>query len=876
MYPRANPFANPAPQQQGLNQHPPPPSAQVPEYGGYGTSGSQYSGAQGYNQAPFSNSQAGYGQAAQNQGGYAQISPSPYAGQYQQPAQFAPQAPAPTVGGAGSSYRYASHPDVMSSRGGALSPGLPHVDASLEASLRDSDEFNAPLHFVRGSYSRLPSSAAMGSKIRGPMGFVFQPLAAAPEGHREPPTVNFSTVGSIVRCRRCRTYINPFVMWEASGRRWTCNLCGFSNETLNTYFGPLDSSGKRADRYEHAELCSGSVDYIAPAEYMVRPPQPPAFLFLLDVTSTSVNAGMLDVACGTIRQMITEKRFPGIDRCQIGIMTFDTSIQFFNLNASLKNPQMIVVNDFEEMFVPIAEEVMVPLRENEASVLALLDALPQMNRSNKAAESCLGSAVRAASLAMKHVGGKLIICASTIPSLGELGLTSRKDNAKLLNTEREIDLLKPSVEGYKELATELTKVQICCEIFVGTSMYMDLASIAPLAKLTAGDIRYYPGFSAGILGEKFRQELMHVCTRSMGWEAVMRVRVSRGWKISKFFGHLYVRGVDLLVVPNCHADQTFGIVVEPVENETPDPNICVQFALLYTNSEAERRIRVHTIQAVSTPNVAEVYATLDPEVMASLIANLAMEESIKTTMSSGRNLVHTTCQQIASAAGPGNEAVANLAMLCLGLLKSGIFRATNDVLPDLRIYYWLRFESIPLALQAAVMYPRMFALHATSTSSPAADDAGLPAQLPLSVDQLTQDGVVLIEDGEQMLMWIGTAVSPDVVSSLFQVQSVELLNLESAEQAILTSQNSLGQKVASILAQLRLQRLPQYMALQILPHEHPFSGRFFQCLVEDRTAGLQMTYPEFLQRIGVQLGNAPAPPSAPPSLGAGLLPPSYR
>lgn len=766
-----------------------------------------------------------------------------------------------------------------------MAAGLPHVDASLEASLNESVEFNSPPHFVRGSFSRLPSSAAMGAKIRGPMGFVFQPLASAPAGYSEPPTVNFSTVGSIIRCRRCRTYINPFVQWEASGRRWTCNLCGFSNETLNTYFGPLDASGRRADRYEHAELCNGSVDYIAPAEYMVRPPQPPAFLFLIDVTSGAVNSGLVDVVCASIKELVTGKRLPGGDRCQIGIMTFDTSIHFYNLSASLANPQMIVVNDFEEMFVPIAEEVLVPVYENESAIVALLDALPRMNRSNKAAESCLGSAVKAASMAMKHVGGKLIICAGTIPSVGELGLTSRKDNSKLLNTDREIELVKPSSEGYKELATELTKVQICCELFIATSMYMDLASIAPLAKHSAGDIRYYPGFNASVHGEKLRQELLHVCTRNMGWEAVMRVRVSRGWKISKFFGHLFIRGVDLLVVPNCHADQTFGIVIEPVENETPDPNICVQFALLYTNSEAERRIRVHTIQLVSSPNTGEIYQTLDAEVMASLIGNLAMEESLKTNLSSGRNLVHTMCQQVASAAGPGNEAIPNLAMYALGLLKSGVFRATNDVQADQRVYYWSRFETMPLALQSALMYPRMFALHNMENEAGSADAATgrivFPAQLPLSVDQLTQDGVVLIEDGEQMLIWIGTGVSPDVLHGLFGVHAVNQLNPDTAEQAIGTTGKSIGQRVAAIIAQLRQDRLPQYMSIQVLPHEHPFSGRFFQALVEDRTAGLQMTYTEFLQRIGVSAGgpSGTPPPQAPQPgmmMGAGLLPPSYR
>jgi protein transport protein SEC24 len=588
---------------------------------------------------------------------------------------------------------------------------------------------------------------------------------------------------------------------------------------------------------------------------------------------------MLDVVCASIKELVAEKRLPGGDRCQLGIMTFDTNIHFYNVSGSLKNPQMIVVNDFEEMFVPIAEEVLVPVYENEAPILTLLDSLPKMFRSNKAAESCIGSAVKAASLAMKHVGGKLMVFASTIPSVGDFGLTSRKDNPRLLNTEREIELLKPSVEGYKELATELTKAQICCELFIATSTYMDVASIAPLSKLTAGDLRYYGGFQAGSQGEKLRQELLHVCTRSMGWEAVMRVRVSRGWKIAKFFGHLFVRGVDLLVVPNCHQDQTFGITIEPVENETPDPNICVQFALLYTNSEAERRIRVHTIQVVSSPNVSEVYASLDAEAMASLMGNLAMDESMRTTLAAGRNLLQTTCQQVASAAGQGNAAVPNLAMYVLGLLKSAVFRATNDVLADQRVCHWARFESSPLAAQSALMYPRMFGLHDLSGDSGTLADGRvvLPPQLPLSADQLTHEGIFLIEDGEQMLMWIGTSVAPDILRGLFGVPSVNQLNPETAEQGIYASAQVLGQKVAAIIGQLRQDRLPAYMSLQVLPHEHPLSPKFFQALVEDRTTGHQATYPEFLQRLGIASGGGAAPSPPPPMSAPGpLLPPSYR
>jgi protein transport protein SEC24 len=86
------------------------------------------------------------------------------------------------------------------------------------------------------------------------------------------PEVRTANQGSatIIRCKRCRTYMNPFMAWVDGGRRFACNVCSMMNEVSVEYFAALDANGRRIDSDERPELSQGSVEYVAPAEYMVR------------------------------------------------------------------------------------------------------------------------------------------------------------------------------------------------------------------------------------------------------------------------------------------------------------------------------------------------------------------------------------------------------------------------------------------------------------------------------------------------------------------------------------------------------------------------------------------------------------------------------
>ena len=65
-----------------------------------------------------------------------------------------------------------------------------------------------------------------------------------------------------MRCKRCRTYINPYVGWLSNGRQWRCNVCGMINDTPASYHCHLDQNGQRSDKAERPELGQASVELV--------------------------------------------------------------------------------------------------------------------------------------------------------------------------------------------------------------------------------------------------------------------------------------------------------------------------------------------------------------------------------------------------------------------------------------------------------------------------------------------------------------------------------------------------------------------------------------------------------------------------------------
>ena len=273
-------------------------------------------------------------------------------------------------------------------------------------------EYQCPPKYTRLTCSKFPTSSQVANQTPLPIGGVIQPLKQDDEPI---PVVNFGA--TVVRCKRCRAYINPFVTWLENGRRWRCNICTLVNNTSNQYYCQLDANGERLDTKERPELSKGIIEIIATSEYMVRSPVPPAYVFVIDVSYDAVMSGMLKSVADTIKASLDY--LLGSSRTQIGIITYDSAVHFYNLSPGLSFPQMLVVSDIDDLFLPIADNTLVNVSETRKVIEKLLDALPTLHQNTTSVDCALGPALNAAFRAMQHIGGKLYLFQTKVPKLGE-------------------------------------------------------------------------------------------------------------------------------------------------------------------------------------------------------------------------------------------------------------------------------------------------------------------------------------------------------------------------------------------------------------------------------------------------------------------------
>jgi len=97
-----------------------------------------------------------------------------------------------------------------------LARSPPEIRLPPNASISHSPYANAHFSYQRCTLNAIPTTSSLLGKSKIPLGLVITPYRSVKDGEEPVPVVS-DTV--IARCRRCRTYINPYVQFIDGGNR---------------------------------------------------------------------------------------------------------------------------------------------------------------------------------------------------------------------------------------------------------------------------------------------------------------------------------------------------------------------------------------------------------------------------------------------------------------------------------------------------------------------------------------------------------------------------------------------------------------------------------------------------------------------------------
>ncbi|KAG0029940.1 COPII coat Sec23p-Sfb3p heterodimer component [Podila clonocystis] len=725
------------------------------------------------------------------------------------------------------------------------------------------DAGNCNPRFLRMTTYQIPTSEELMEASCIPFGLVIQPLAELRADEAPIDIVDFGEAGP-ARCRRCKGYINPYMRFTSGGQRFVCNLCLFENDVEPSYFCNLDMNGRRLDLDQRPELRNGSIEFAVPKEYSSKPPQPAGYVFAIDVSWTAVQSGMLNETVKAVKQAIWDEN--GVSRLapgvQIGVMTYDKTVHFYNLSPSLDQAQMLVVPDVGDMFVPLSEGFLVSPETSQTIVESMLDMLPHLFAENKTTEPVIGAAVQAVRMALEHRGGKLILFQTALPTFGP-GALRQRDEARLYGTDKERTLYTPQDPFYQKLAESCVQVGLSIDLFLFPNAYIDIATVGTLASVTGGETFLYPNFNADKDGERFVGTLARMVSRPFGFNALLRVRCSTGLTTAEHVGNFFMKNGTDVELAGVDSERALGVLIKHEGGKLDEKTeASFQVALLYTTASGQRRVRVHNYCAPITVQMSQLFRAADMDTTVNFLARAVALHALSKPLKEVRDVLSDRCVRVlsayrrhcASSTAPGQlilpESYKLFPLYSLTMLKSKMIRAGRDINSDLRVQQMRMVQSMGVSESIAFFYPRLFAVGSLAGCVGVVDHhhpAGrvtLPGLVRTSYSRLDPAGVYILENGQRIFLWVGREVAQKTLQDLFGASTLEEVDTATMHHLPKLT-NDYSSRFRTVLQTIQQQR-GKYLGLTVVRQGLDATEAEFSFeLVEDQN-NENMSYVDYL------------------------------
>ncbi|XP_053168135.1 protein transport protein Sec24C isoform X3 [Hemicordylus capensis] len=718
------------------------------------------------------------------------------------------------------------------------------------------DQGNASPRYIRCTSYNIPSTSDMAKQSQVPLAAVIKPLATLPTEETPPYLVDHGEIGPI-RCNRCKAYMCPFMQFIEGGRRFQCCFCSCVTEVPSHYFQHLDHTGRRVDYYDRPELSLGSYEFLATVDYCKNNkfPNPPAFIFMIDVSYNAIKSGLVKLICEELKTLLDYLPREGNmeeSTIRVGFVTYNKVLHFYNVKSSLAQPQMMVVSDVADMFVPLLDGFLVNVSESRTVFNSLLDQIPEMFADTRETETVFAPVIQAGIEALKaaECAGKLFIFHTSLPIAEAPGKLKNRDDKKLINTEKEKTLFQPQTGFYSNLAKECVAQGCCVDLFLFPNQYLDVATLGVVPYQTGGSIYKYTYFQVETDQERFLNDLRRDVQKEVGFDAVMRVRTSTGIRATDFFGAFYMSNTTDVELAGLDCDKTITVEFKHDDKLSEDSGALLQCAVLYTSCAGQRRLRIHNLSLNCCTQLADLYRNCETDTLINYLAKFAYRGVLNNPVKTVRDTLINQCAQIlacyrkncASPSSAGQlilpECMKLLPVYLNCVLKSDVLQPGSDVTTDDRSYIRQIVTSMDVADTNVFFYPRLLPLTKVDLNSDS-----LPTAIRNSEERLSKGDIYLLENGLNMFLWVGVNVQQGLIQNLFGVSSFSQISNSMCALPVLD--NPFSNRIRSIIDMFQSQR-SRYMKLMIVKQEDKLDMLFKHFLMEDKSMNGGASYVDFL------------------------------
>ena len=203
------------------------------------------------------------------------------------------------------------------------------------------------------------------------------------------------------------------------------------------------------------------------------------------------------------------------------------------------------------------------------------------------------------------------------------------------------------------------------------------------------------------------------------------------------------------------------------------------------------------------------------------------------------------------------ENLKEFAMYILGLIKSRAIKGGREP-SDRRIHEVRLIKGMGPAELSLYLYPRVIALHNLDPSEGFADENGhlkMPRAIRASFSQIEEGGAYLVDNGQIMLLWLHSQVSPNLLEDLFGEGMDDLQKLDANLNALPVLETHLNAQARNILISMEEQRGRQGLSIQLA--RQGLDGaefEFARLLYEDRN-GEASNYVDWLVSLHRGVGS---------------------